>query len=56
MGIKRDEEASVFNLVYEESVGAIYKIAMKYSANHFIAEEIVHLLRNGWPLRLKIWR
>lgn len=41
MGIKRDEDISVTDQAYERYAEMIYKIAMKYSANHHIAEEIV---------------
>lgn len=41
MGIKRDENISVTDQAYELYAEITYKIAMKYSANHYIAEEIV---------------
>lgn len=41
MEIKRDENISVTDQAYEKYAGVVYKIAMKYSANHHIAEEIV---------------
>lgn len=41
MGIKRDEDISVTDQAYELYAGMVYKIAMKYSANHHIAEEMV---------------
>ena len=40
MGME-SKDKTTFDMVYEENAEIVYKVALKYSGNHHVAEEIV---------------